>query len=124
MRNISFAMTTEQIKHRTKFVTRRTGWDRLKVGDLLCAVKKGMGLKKGEKVERLAFIRVVNVRKEPLRRMLDDPAYGYVECILEGFANDPDKGTPQGFVEFFLATHPCTIDEPLTRIEFEYMGKR
>lgn len=120
MRNISFAMTTAQILAKTKSVTRRVGWRSLKPGDFLCAIKKGMGLRKGEHIERLAIIHVVRVCREPLRRMLDDPAYGRAECILEGFGDDQDRGTPEGFVEFFLAGHDCTVDEPITRIEFDY----
>ena len=65
---MSFALTTEQIFNRTKTVTRRVGWTFLKPGDLLCAVRKGQGLKKGEKVERLATLRVVSVRRESLDR--------------------------------------------------------
>ena len=45
-RNMSFAMTTEQIRARTKTVTRRFGWWFLKAGDQVWAVEKAMGLKK------------------------------------------------------------------------------
>lgn len=67
MRNISFALTTSQIVAGTKDVTRRMGWQFLKVGDLLRPVRKCMGLRPGEKVEALrAPIRVIDVRREPL----------------------------------------------------------
>ena len=66
MRNMSFALTTEQIRARTKTVTRRLGWEFLKPGDLVQAVVKCQGLKKGEKVEPLAELRIVAVRRESL----------------------------------------------------------
>ncbi len=57
-RNISFSMTTPQFIDGSKTVTRRMGWKFLKPGDVLCAVEKGMGLKKGEKVKRLGHIKI------------------------------------------------------------------
>jgi hypothetical protein len=118
VRNISFALTTEQIRSRTKTVTRRVGWAKLQVGTQLQPIVKGQGLKKGQHAEKVGGpIRVVSVRREPLRRLLDDQAYGSAEVIREGFPNL----TPQQFVTFFLASHTtCTVDEPITRIEFEY----
>lgn len=59
-RNISFALTTDQIRDRTKTVTRRKGWKFLKAGDTLNACVKCMGLRPGEQIERLAIIRVVD----------------------------------------------------------------
>ena len=55
-RNMSFAITTSQVRDRSKTVTRRLGWRFLKRGDVVCAVVKNMGLKKGEKVQRLCRI--------------------------------------------------------------------
>ena len=52
MRNMSFTMTTRQIKNRSTTMTRRFGWWFLKPGDRIQAVEKGMGLKKGEKVKK------------------------------------------------------------------------
>lgn len=45
-RNMSFAMTTDQIREQSKTVTRRFGWWFLKSGDVVCGVEKAMGLKK------------------------------------------------------------------------------
>ncbi len=53
MRNMSFMLTTQQMQDRTKDVTRRVGWWFLKPGDVIMAVEKGMGLKKGEKIKRM-----------------------------------------------------------------------
>lgn len=118
MKNISFQLTTAQIRARTKDVTRRMGWLDLKAGDLLCAVEKGQGLKPGEKIVRLGTIRVVHVRREPLKWMTAGDSYGPIECGREGF---PEM-TPAEFVAMFCASHKgCTPTSTVTRIEFEYV---
>lgn len=119
MRNMSFALTTDQIRNGSKTVTRRAGWLHLKPGDMLRPVKKCMGLKPGDKIEPLrAPLRVVSVRREPLR-WLTDSVFGDDECKREGF---PDM-TPAEFVAMFCATHKgCTPETDVTRIEFEYVG--
>ena len=122
MKNISFMLTPDQIVARTKTVTRRLGWLGLKPGTLLRPVRKGMGLRKGEKLDVLGNpIRVVSVMREPLRAMTDDIDYGFSECELEGFKNDPLWGFPVSFVERFCLSHKgCTPETIVTRIEFEY----
>jgi hypothetical protein len=119
MDNISFALTTSQIRDGSKGVTRRVGWEKLvgKSGILLQGIVKGMGLKKGEHVEKLRVIRLVSARREPLRRMTDDLEYGWREVALEGF---PDMH-PVAFVEWFCKGHHCTPERVITRIEFEYV---
>ena len=121
MRNISFALTTEQFKARTKTVTRRLGWATLGPGDELMGCRKCMGLKPGEKIERLGKIRVVSVRREPLKAMTDDLDYGFAECDREGFGDHSTLRWPSAFVEFFCSTHACKPDEIVTRIEYEYL---
>lgn len=122
MRNISFALTVPQVMEGTKLVTRRLGWLHLKVGDQLRPVRKCMGLRPGEKLDVLRDpIVVVDVRREPLRRMTDDLDYGFTECVLEGFGLHPDYRFPSAFVAMFCATHRgCTPDTLVTRIEFAY----
>lgn len=119
MRSMSFAMTTSQIQDGTKTVTRRLGWLSLKPGEMLRPVRKCMGLKPGEKIEVLRDpIRVISVRREVLRAMLDSREYGNDECDREGFPNL----TPAQFVEMFCASHkPCKPKTVVTRIEFEYI---
>jgi hypothetical protein len=118
MRNISFALTTPQFLARNKTVTRRNGWRKLKVGEVLCAVEKGQGLKRGEKVVRLGCIKVTDVRREPLRRLLDDADYGSAEVGREAF---PEQ-SPSEFVEFFCRTHlGCTPDSEVTRIKYVFL---
>ena len=119
-RNISFSLTTPQFLDGTKDVTRRLGWEGIKAGDTLRAVKKCMGLKKGEKMEALGHLRVISVRREPLRRMIDDRAYGVLECQREGFP----QMTTKDFVQFFCDTHTgCFPEREITRIEFEKCDK-
>lgn len=122
MRNMSFALTTPQILEETKDVTRRLGWQFLKVGDLLRPVKKCMGLRPGEKLDVLRDpIIVVSLRREPLSRMTTEMEYGYRECQREGFGAHPDYFEPSAFVAMFCATHKgCTPDTVITRIEFAY----
>lgn len=121
MRNISFALTTEQVRNQTKTVTRRTGWKALKVGDMLQPVVKGMGLKPGERVERIGGpIRVVAVHREFLDRLTVDTDYGFAETTREGFPDGHPKHWPSEFVKFFCDTHGCKPDEFVTRIEFVY----
>lgn len=123
MRNISFMLTTDQIKARTKTVTRRIGWAKLVPGQLLRGVEKGMGLKAGEKVKELAVIRVVSVRQEPLKAMSDDFEYGFSECEKEGFGDHATLRWPSQFVKFFCNSHRgCTPQTMVTRIEFEYVN--
>lgn len=110
-RNISFAMTTAQIEAETKDVTRRFGWYFLKPGDRLCGVKKAMGLKKGEKIERLCMIEVISARTEPLNAITQN------DVIREGFPN----WTPTDFIDFIVKHYKCPRDKPINRIEFKYL---
>ena len=71
-------MTTGQFKARVKTVTRRFGWWFLKPGDVVWGVKKSMGLKENEKVQRLCKIHILSTRSEPLNAIT--PA----ELVLEG----------------------------------------
>ena len=66
MRRISFSMTEAQFLDGSKTVTRRMKWLKLKAGDQLTGVRKGMGLKKGEKQHVLGDLDVVSARRERL----------------------------------------------------------
>ena len=122
MRNMSFALTTDQVRAGTKTVTRRMGWKFLKPGELIQPVRKCMGLKPGEKIEKLRGpIRVVSVRDESLWYMWLEPTYGLAECKLEGFPGL----TPLDFIDMFCASHKgCQRDSIVTRIEFEYLPEQ
>lgn len=120
MRNMSFILTTAQILNQTKTVTRRDGWRFLNEGDLIQAVEKSQGLKKGEKVKKLATLRIVSIQQEPLIELLKANDYWRGELIKEGF---PHLETPSEFVDMFLKSHNSVdVNTPLTRIEFVYVG--
>lgn len=121
MRNMSFALTTQQVRDQTKDVTRRMVWLHLKPGEQFQPVLKCMGLRPGEKIERInAPVTVVSIRREPLRRMIGDPDYGREECRREGFPHL----SPSEFVEMFCKSHKgCTPESIVTRIEFSYEVK-
>ena len=110
-RNMSFQLTTQQILDETKFVTRRLGWRNLKPGELVNAVEKCQGLKKGEKVNHLKALCALGVRFEPLNVIDKD------DCILEGFPHLE----PAEFVEMFCQHNRCEPDTEITRIEFGYV---
>lgn len=110
-RAMSFFHTQRQIKDRTKTVTRRRGWSHLKPGDLFYAIEKGQGLKKGEKVRRLALLRCVSNRAELL---------GWIsvsDCAAEGF---PEL-KPAEFVAMFVRNMGGDSSQEVRRIEFEYV---
>lgn len=111
-RNMSFAMTTEQVANRTKTVTRRFGWWFLKPGDIIQPVEKAMGLQKGEKAIKIGGqIRIVSVHREPLS------AIDKADCIREGFpAFDPDD-----FTHMIQGRYRCGLQDEVNRIEFEYL---
>lgn len=111
VRNMSFMLTTEQIRNRTKTVTRRIGWKSLKPGTLLQPVAKGQGLKKGEHVEKIGGpIRVVAVDRVTLDTLSVQDVY------REGFP----QLTKAQFIRLFKQTHGCRRDAVVTRIEFTY----
>lgn len=115
MRNISFALTTAQIRNRTKTVTRRLGWVRLEPDTLLQPVFKSQGLKKGEHVRKIGGpIRVVAVDRVKLDTLSVQDVY------REGF---PQFSKAQ-FIRFFKQANGCRRDTIVTRIEFEYVEER
>ena len=117
MRRMAFTHTAPQIIERMKTVTRRTGWRTLKAGDLVQAVRKARGLKKGEPIETLGTLRIVNVRVERLSQLLTDARYGEDELPREGFP----CWSVREFVEMFSrANRLKTSEVDVTRIEFEY----
>ena len=120
MRRMAFSRTAPQILDRSKTVTRRTGWHYLKPGDVIQAVEKSRGLKKGERVRELAVLRVVNVRVEPLSRLLTDPRYAEDELPREGFP----CWSRDEFVDTFLRTNRLkSAAVRVTRIEFEHVHR-
>jgi hypothetical protein len=108
---MSFALTTKQFMAGTKTVTRRNGWANAKPGERVCAVEKGMGLRKGERIQRLGIIEFVDVRREPLN-LVDQE-----DVIKEGF---PDW-TPPEFIDMYCKHNKRTPESIITRLEYQYL---
>ena len=101
---------------KSKTVTRRLGWGDLRSGELFCAVLQAQGLRRGEKVVRLAVLRCISNRPEPLtpraiRR------HGPYEVRREGFAGL----SVRAFVAFFCREMRVREGQRVNRIEFEYL---
>ena len=108
---MSFALTQNQFKNKTKTVTRRFGWHLLRRGDIVCGVKKTMGFKKGEKIEKLGMIRIISTKREPLDEISKE------DCIKEGF---PEM-QPEDFITMLCKHSKCGRYDTVTRIEFEHI---
>ena len=88
------------------------GWWFLRPGNIVNAVEKCMGLKKGEKVERICQIGILNTRPVILSEI------SKADLILEGF---PDLTTDE-FIEMFCKSHKkCVPVTAVNRIEFRYI---
>lgn len=111
-RLMSVSLTEQQVRDRSKTVTRRDGWKNLRPGDHLVLVRKAMGLRRGEKVVPIAAVEVTSVRRERL------DAISPGDVVAEGF---PGK-TPAEFIAFFCETHRgCTPATEVTRIAWRYL---
>lgn len=110
-RNMSFMLTTDQIKNRTKTVTRRPGWWFLEPGDILNACEKCQGLKKGEKIKRICQIRVIHTSKVLLCNIAP------LDCKKEGFPELDEEA----FISMFVREMGCHRASEVNRIEFEYV---
>ncbi len=116
MRNMSFALTEEQVmsdEPDAKDVTRRLGWEFLKPGDLVQAVRKSQGIPKGGKVHKLRVLRIKSVRREPLDEITPH------DVVREGFQNL----NKWQFVDMFCEANNCNPNEIITRIEFERVSE-
>lgn len=143
MRMISFALTEEALLASAadvdaggdghcdggKWVTRRVGWANLRAGERLKAVRKAMGLKRGESPVVLCEVEVVSVKRQALASI------GDAECVAEGFphltpaqfvemfcehhaVNVPDEGRYGADGKFIPAKRRLRADDTVTRIEF------
>jgi hypothetical protein len=110
-RNMSFSITTPQFQARSKTVTRRLGWWFLQPGDVVKAVEKARGLKKGEKVKPLGLMRIVSARSEPLYAITDD------DVVREGNT----EWTREQYIEKFIRQNKISADTLVNRIEFEHI---
>lgn len=111
MRNMSFSLTTLAFVDGSKDVTRRMGWKTLKPGERFMAVRKSMGLKKGEKVECLGECECVSNATVTLDTITAD------DVRREGF-----KMPPADFVKMFCLHMRCDPRDDVQRIEFKRIG--
>jgi hypothetical protein len=108
MRMMSFALTERQLMDGTKTVTRRTGWQNLRPGERLLAVRKAMGLKAGEKIQPLCEIEVVSAQRIHIFDVDKN------DTIDEGFPHL----SPQEFIDMFCKAMRVKSTDLVTRIEF------
>lgn len=116
MKNMSFAHTTQQCIDYLETVTRRNGWSNLRAGEIVQGVVKGMGLKAGEKIEKIHVIQIIENRTEPLNTLLKLPRYGRNEMIKEGF---PGRD-PADFVRWYCENNKKEPGDFINRIDFRY----
>lgn len=125
---MSFSMTIEAYRNRTKTVTRRLGWSFLKPGDVLMGVEKCQGIKKGEHVKKIHPLCVLSTESEPLYDIVRRPMrlsrvhkINLFETVSEGFPTL----TPVDFVKMFCSSNNLMgfgcWETPVTRIEFEHL---
>ncbi|WP_280422131.1 hypothetical protein [Nocardia carnea] len=114
-RLMSVSLTENQVRDRSKTVTRRVGWTMLRPGDRLTLCRKVMGRRRGEPLVRIVDVEVLSTRREPLSDITVD------DVLAEGFPHM----TPGEFVEFFCGTHRgCRPDSDVTRIEWRYLDEK
>jgi hypothetical protein len=95
-------------------VTRRLGWWNVKPGEVVMAIEKGMGLKKGEKQVEIGPFRVKAAKPERLSQFA---SHGPEECAREGF---PEM-KPREFVAMLCRHHRITRRKKINRIEIEWL---
>lgn len=114
---MSFSATVEQMRNRTKTVTRRDPdtWTTLKAGDRLLAIEKGMGLAKGERQVVIGEIEIVSNRVE---RAID---LDIEDVEREGF---PGMTPADWLTEVWWELHgPVDANTPMRRIEFRHRDR-
>ena len=118
MRNMSYALTTQQFCDRVKDVTRRLGWDNLCPGEHYMGVLKAMGLKPGEKIEPLGECICISNTPEPLKYIIEKPyrdGNTRSEMEREGFP----KMSAEEFVDFFCTHMKVKPETYVNRISFK-----
>lgn len=113
-RLMSVSLTEDQVRARSKTVTRRLGWQYLRPGDRITLCRKVMGRRPGEPLVRIVDVEVLDIHRERLDAITVD------EVTAEGF----QTWTTAEFVDFFCATHRgCTPSTVITRIEWRYLDQ-
>lgn len=107
MRRMAFSKTIPQMRAGVKTVTRRDGWENARPEEIVIAIEKGQGLKKGERQVVIRNILLVDVRRESLGAITEQ------DVLAEGFGDL----TPAEFIEMFGKP----ADFVVTRIEFRHL---
>lgn len=136
--NISFAITTRQVRDRIKTETRRNGWKKLVAQcqhcqghgwlnppyqrphqcalckgtgkNILHGIEKGQGLKPGEHPRLITCVNVVAVRREPLDWITADAV------VREGFPGQD----PAWFIRMYCDHNGGEPAQEVTVIQFTY----
>ena len=111
-RLMAVSLTEDQVRARTKTVTRRAGWKHLRAGERVTLCRKVMGRRPGEPLVRIVDVEILDVRRERLDAITAE------DVAAEGF---PEM-TVAEFIEFFCRTHSgCHPDSEVTRIAWRYL---
>ena len=113
-RLMSVAYTEAAVRARTKTVTRRAGWRKVKVGERLTLCRKVMGRRLGEPLVRIVDVEVVSVRREPLNAITPD------DVEREGF---PGMQPAEFVHRFFVEAQGMDPTDEVTRIEWRYLDE-
>jgi len=126
-RLMSVALTEQAVRDRRKTVTRRAGWSWLTPGTDLELCRKVMGRRRPDgtvdPLVRLARVRVVDVRQEPLTAITWDDVLreGFTPEELEPWRMWPGADLPELFVRFFTEHMGGSPEQIVTRIEWRYL---
>ena len=126
-RLMSVALTEQAVIERRKTVTRRLGWTWLEPGTRLTLCRKVMGRRRAdgtvEPLVRLADVEVTDVRQEPLWMIAEDDitAEGVPHSVWAAHDPDPKVHPTVKWAEWFATQMRCSIDTPVTRIEWRYL---
>ena len=120
MKRMSFSATIDQMRSKTKTVTRRNPqtWKTLAPGDRIQAIEKAMGLAKGENQIKLGVIEIVSNELVPFGPWLYTSPSWHEEARLEGFGN------PDLFLSAWLDLNGSIPEktELVRRIEFRHIN--
>lgn len=128
---MSCSLTVAQVLDGSKTVTRRAAhtWSRLKVGDHLVLIEKGMGLRRGQRQRVLRTVEVTSVTVVPLwpiswTEIKREGLWGRARRVLEDLRSEDTPS--QWFCRFWLKSHgydertdPSEVQ--VRRIEWRYI---
>lgn len=125
-RLMSVALTEDAVRERRKTVTRRAGWVFLQPGDVIDLCRKVMGRKRGQPLVRVARVRILSVRREPLSAVTGEDVWreGFDPSDLDSYTCSDeltDEVMARAFCRFFIDHMGGGIDQEVTRIEWEYL---